>query len=334
MITQYIYDILLENDYVSIPDLGGFVCEYQSATIDKVKQELLPPSRKIAFNKALNQNDGLLVQYIVLEEGLTYKEADEKVRSFSKNCNQQLQQFGSLQLPKIGRLYVDEQSQMRFMASHEVLPLDSSFGLPKLSYVPVVKHALQEEVVQQEATIVAIDKQRAESKAKGWLYWAAASVAGVFLASTVWLNLGQPELKDLVTANFYHVNKVVLSTQQTILPSSGNEQIVSHDIAHYYQAKTFANAQAEQTSEVIEEISAEDVVSNESYPIVVGAFRGPITAGKYKDRLMSKGYETELMQPNDPTKLIKIVIHYTAETEEEALATIRKEVEENAWVLN
>src|SRR5690606_38994330 len=98
-----------------------------------------PPSRTIAFNKALQQNDGLLVQHIVLSDTVSYKEAEDKVKAFVAQCNQQLHQIGSVQFPKIGRLYMDELKHIQFAPSYETLPLDESFGLQVVALKPIAR---------------------------------------------------------------------------------------------------------------------------------------------------------------------------------------------------
>ncbi len=330
MNTQYIYDLLLDNDYVTIPGLGGFVCEYQSAVVQRYSSEIVPPSRKIAFNKALNQNDGLLVQYIVLRESLSYKEAEEKVRAFASACNLQLRQMGSLQIPKIGRLYSDESQQVHFSPSHESLPLDDSFGLPNVGCTPIPRILEEQEElvaaksVSDTAKVLPVQRQQ-----KSWLYWAAASVAGIFLAGTVWMNLGQPPVKNLVSADFYSYTKVVLSDNQNILPFSGNGHIKTETIGSFTGIST-ENRSAE------EETIAEEIAESftPKYPIVVGAFRGPITARNFKDDLAAKGYESEVLEPVAANKLYKVIVRYEAADEEEAVAAIRRDIDPFAWLLD
>lgn len=337
MNTQYIHDLLLDNDYVTIPGLGGFVCEYQPAVLDKLKSTVLPPSRRIAFNRALNQNDGLLVQYIVVRDSITYKEAEEKVRAFASQCNMQLRQMGSLQIPKIGRLYVDDADNIRFTPSHEPLPLDDSFGLPNVDLIPVIRRGeeLDEEIVEVEKVTTIVTK-----KQRGWLYWAAASIAGIFLMSTVWMNIGQPPIQNVVTADFFSSNKVITSLEQNVLPNKGNEEIKTQtfkpqDLSHLSHinlpASKIDNTQEE---EVVEGEILDAQNSSKVYSIVVGAFKGPITASRFKDNLIKKGYDAVLIEPTISSRLIKVVINYEALSEEEALVDIRTSVDEYAWLLN
>ena len=60
-LSQHIEVLLLENDCVIVPGLGGFVAHYTPA-IQVEENVFLPPTRTIGFNPQLKLNDGLLVQ--------------------------------------------------------------------------------------------------------------------------------------------------------------------------------------------------------------------------------------------------------------------------------
>lgn len=330
MISQYIYDLLLDNDYVAVPGLGGFVCQHQSALIDRQRAWISPPARTIAFNKALNQNDGLLVQHVVLKDLVTYKDAEDKVREFVTQCNQQLHQIGSIQFPKIGRLYMDELKNIQFTPSNESLPLDDSFGLASVTFVPVSRMATEaSEVVALEkegATVIPVYRTQ-----KRWPYWAAASFAGIFLMSTVWTNLGgQSALDNVMTAGMFSGHQIDISKHQH--PVVTDNQSIQ---AEYLSEAAWIKVQkAAEVAASVTDITENPVSSGSgAFPIVVGAFKGPVTAEKYMNRLKEKGYNAELMITS-PNTFIKVVINYTAENEEAALAHIRSEVEKDAWLLN
>ena len=202
MITQYIYDLLLDNDYVVVPGLGGFVCQYQSSILDRQRAHIQPPARTIAFNKALQQNDGLLVQHLVLRDQLNYKDAEDKVRQYVAQCNQQLHQIGSIQFPKIGRLYMDELKNIQFTPTYELLPFDDTFGFNPVHIQAISREEEEEtDIVEINPTpVITIQRQ------KRWPYWMAASFAGLLLMGSVWMNLGQPTFQNVLTAGVFSGN--------------------------------------------------------------------------------------------------------------------------------
>lgn len=323
MISKYIYDLLLDNDYVAIPGLGGFVCQYQSATMDRQRSLISPPSRTIAFNKALQQNDGLLIQHVVLKDVISYKDAEDKVRAFVTECNQQLHQIGSVQFPQIGRLYMDELRHIQFAPSYETLPLDNSFGLTAVPLMPISRMKLEPVEVEAHEEVAVVELSRTQ---RSWPYWIAASFAGIFMMSSTWLNIGQTTYKNAFTAGFFTSHEVQTPSQQKVI-TTDNSSIQSDYLYEMTQLKKVVTP-------TLEEVEEESVESTpQEFAIVVGAFKGPITAEKYKEALLSKGYKVETLRTS-PNTFVKVVVYVTATQEEEALASIRSNVEKDAWLLN
>jgi len=329
VIPQYIYDLLLENDCVVVPGLGGFLCQYQSARLDRQRLSVTPPSRTIAFNRALQQNDGLLVQSVVIGDQISYKEAEEKVREFVAQCNHHLHQHGSVQLPRIGRLYTDHLKHIQFTPSSEALPLESSFGLPVLTAKPVVRLRdalpdIVEEEVEAQAEVVPMRRQR------GWPYWIAASFAGIFIAGTLWINSGQTSINAAVEAGFFSSSATVKLSDQVQSVKMDNGQITTEYLAGITEKKL---DMLSESAFATEDVAADEaIVSPAIYPVVVGAFKGPITATRYRDDLIARGYQAELLNPTG-NAFYKVIINFQADDEATALRTIRDEVEKDAWLL-
>ena len=61
-LSRHIEILLLENDCVVVPELGGFIAHYQPARYVEDEGIFLPPMRTIGFNPQLTMNDGLLAQ--------------------------------------------------------------------------------------------------------------------------------------------------------------------------------------------------------------------------------------------------------------------------------
>ena len=61
-LAKHIEVLLLENDCVIVPGLGGFIAHYWCSKYNKETREFCPPDRSIGFNRKLVMNDGMLVQ--------------------------------------------------------------------------------------------------------------------------------------------------------------------------------------------------------------------------------------------------------------------------------
>ena len=63
IIDNYICELLYDHDCVIIPGLGGFIANFEPARIIRKQHTIMPPSKKIAFNGKLKNNDGLLADF-------------------------------------------------------------------------------------------------------------------------------------------------------------------------------------------------------------------------------------------------------------------------------
>ena len=117
-----------DHDCVMLPGLGGFVCNPRSAWYDEAKHQIVPPSRDVLFNARLTTNDGLVANELMAKRGVMYPEALKAVESLVGHLQQQLEAGTTVELPGLGKLYREEDQQVRFMADAEFERMLQSFG--------------------------------------------------------------------------------------------------------------------------------------------------------------------------------------------------------------
>ncbi len=152
-IINLIEDLLIEHNYITVPQFGGFVVREIDFELDS-ENKIQPRKRIIAFNKKLRSDDGLLVTEISLRENISQKKAVKIVESFSKklffllNNNQQLH-FGNL-----GEFIVNKEGNLIFYPN-ETNNLDKSmFGLGAISLGKGQPISSSQEVVKEEAPVI------------------------------------------------------------------------------------------------------------------------------------------------------------------------------------
>lgn len=136
-INRHIAALLYQHDCVIIPTFGGFVANSVPAREQVAKHIIYPPSKKIAFNKKLVYNDGLLANYIAQKQNITYTKANEQIASYVKICNQLLNEGGGLDIENIGRFFYDKERNLQFEADMGVNYLLASYGLTPVRIRPV-----------------------------------------------------------------------------------------------------------------------------------------------------------------------------------------------------
>ena len=125
-----------DHDCVMLPGLGGFVCNPRSAWYDEAKRQIVPPSRDVLFNPRLTTNDGVLANEVMAKHGILYPDAIQAVEGLVQHVQGALNSGQPFQLPGLGKLYKEEDGQLRFMADAEFERMLQSFGHASIPLVP------------------------------------------------------------------------------------------------------------------------------------------------------------------------------------------------------
>lgn len=124
-LAKHIEVLLLENDCVIVPGLGGFIAHRQQAVISQTG-EFQPPRRTIGFNPQLVMNDGLLVQSYMQAYNTDFPDATRRIEKVVTEMKDQLYQQGQVTLPHVGTIYYNMNGGYTFE------PASSSFFTPGL----------------------------------------------------------------------------------------------------------------------------------------------------------------------------------------------------------
>lgn len=111
---KHIEILLLDNDCVIVPGLGGFVAHYIDARFDENSNMFLPPFRTLGFNSKLDMNDSLLAQSYVEAYDISYPEALRKIDSEVVELKRSLEAEGYYELDNIGVISVNGEGKYEF----------------------------------------------------------------------------------------------------------------------------------------------------------------------------------------------------------------------------
>ncbi len=126
---RHIEILLLNNDCVIVPGLGGFTANHVPARYEEHENMFLPPLRTLGFNPRLNTNDFLLVQSFSEAYDISYPEAYARIESDTNEIRQQLNNEGSYELNDIGVLYLNEDGNIEFTPCEAGILTPSLYGL-------------------------------------------------------------------------------------------------------------------------------------------------------------------------------------------------------------
>ena len=126
---RHIEILLLDNDCVIVPGLGGFMAHHVEARYEEDEQAFLPPLRTLGFNPQLKINDSLLAQSYIEAYDISYPEALQRIEDEVNELTQILQNEGRYELNNIGIIELNEDGNYVFTPCEAGILTPSLYGL-------------------------------------------------------------------------------------------------------------------------------------------------------------------------------------------------------------
>ena len=353
MIDNKINSLLFTHDCVIVPGLGGFVASQAAANHNAVRHTFIPPTRVIAFNVFLRQNDGLLANFISSEEKISFSESMLIIERYVERCFMEMEAGRKVTVADIGQLYFDNEKNIQFTPDETSLHALDSFGLSSLRAVPVATKTKKENIffsplresANNEKGRKAQVRKKASSVPAGNRFVNIGLVAGVLLWAMFNVYIIAPNNFNLSALNPFE------NTSSRIRPVP-EEDSASHKEAAPAPAPIVPEKENTVTPYVTEEkpavksveenrpeeiIPSVDVKKNTTvktgnYFTVVGAFNVNSNVEKMLARLRENGYQNpgSIEKENKPTMVFAGQFAQKAD----ALKSLQhlKELGIDAWV--
>lgn len=346
---QYISELLYKYDCVIVPGLGGFVANYKSATIQPIQNTFSPPSKSISFNKNLNNNDGLLANFIAQKETISFDTATKKIEEYVSTINHDLKLKKRISLNDIGSIFLDSETRIQFEPQNSVNYLLGSYGLSVFQKQPIRRATIEDKITKEfkdrtAPMIVVKDGNRRSTK------WIAAAVIGIPLA---FLAGYMPMKYDLGSElNYANLNPFTPGLKSVYEPKKSTfvfndieESNIKEEISLagdnvYFLEVVFNKNEAPVMIQLKEKPIAEAVStyvasSNRElqYHIIGGCFSSKSNAKKMVRKLKNEGFNASIIGKR---KGLWTVSYNSFMTRREAIDALANAKDHNskAWVLN
>ncbi len=303
----YISQLLYDFNCVILPGLGGFVCNWNSAHINKVSHTFSPPFKNIIFNKNLLSNDGLLVGKIAEELNITYSEANKLLSDYVEELKLKLNIYKRIDLENIGVIYLDDEQNIQFIQSKNINYLKDSFGLAQFkvksitSEKPTVEVISKPEFAERKVLVEKIETSYNSKKRFKRLAYIAVPV--LLLAISIPFGI-QKTNKNRNMANLFSfldsgdqftTNNPTIDKIATPILKSSNANVETLDLKIDSLNKARIALAADTTN--VSTVSAQLInhTSIENYYIVAGCFANKENAVKLVLDLKQKGYDAQII---------------------------------------
>ena len=331
---RHIEILLLSNECVIVPDLGGFMTHHIDARYDADDQMFLPPLRTLGFNPQLTMNDSLLVQSYIEAYDISYPEALRRIESEVEELKQHIAAAGYYELNDIGELSLNEEGKYIFSPCEAGILTPELYGLSSFEMKPIAKaETIEEEKqeVQKETAPVLVDMTTGEEEdderalviKMSWIrntVAVAAAVLAFFLMTTPVSNSNSTQM------NMGGLNNPLLTSKpqkpatkpDTTIKISPDTIAVNKAVAEVKKDSVIAQPETEMTG----------------YYIVLASHVSMKNAQAFVDELHKRGFnEAEIFIRNNVTRVI--CGHFnTQNAAYNRLNTVRDNKGfEEAWVL-
>lgn len=299
-LARHIEILLLENDCVVIPGIGGFITNAEEARFLEQEWQMMPPYRSVRFNQALKNNDGLLVQSYMNIYDASFPAAQKQMQMDIDEMMDQLNLTGEYTMENIGTLRMDINRNISLETDESGINTPWFYGLSSFALEPVAAIEKQREIataIEQTSVLPVTSAGSDEEKSKTvvlkfnrhWIDIAVSAAAAVILFFLISYSSEPKATTDTLTASAVNIS----------------------------QQKT------------------EEVVPNGRFALVLASYTTRANGEEYIQKLAEEGYkEGRFFEKGKMTRVL--YGHYaTAEEADEALHELRNKNSEfkQAWVL-
>ncbi|MDA3929628.1 MAG: SPOR domain-containing protein [Prolixibacteraceae bacterium] len=277
-LANHISYLLKFHECVVIPEFGAFISNYRSAHFDGIRNVFTPPGKEVIFNSKINKNDGLLINYIVDVEKITYHQAQLSVLNFVDHLNATLNNGDQIDLETIGTLVFDKNGVIIFTA-YSNFEDTASYGLTEFKY-PTLKESKQITSFQQRPAIRAIHGHKDLLKI-------AASIALLLALSLYPIRNHNVHLKSSVLNTSDLLNTKLPVKSKSLVEESTSASISNDKISPYLLVggsfNVYKNA-SQMQNELVKEGYASEIIEMETglYRVIIDSYSNKNEAANAK----------------------------------------------------
>lgn len=324
---RHIEILLLSNDCVIVPGLGGFMAHHVDARFDEADGTFLPPLRTLGFNPRLTMNDSLLVQSYIEAFDISYPEALRRIEAEVEELRQHLESEDCYELNGLGTLRLNNDGNLEFEPCEAGILTPDFYGLSTFELMPLAteepKATESNEETLDETELTEEPADSAITIKMSWLRNAvavAAAVLAFFMISTPISN-----------------NNATLDVQQSAffkLPQHHASQ--DDDALNPSTSATDSTICQEESIKASEDI-VEETISAPTYTIVMASQVTQRNAEIFIAQLNKADYTKARLQTSSKTNMLRVVYGSYSSQEEaiDTLRSLRKQSKQfsDAWVL-
>lgn len=366
-LSKHIEVLLLENDCVIVPGLGGFIAHKRQAAYSIQKGEFMSPLRTIGFNPQLIMNDGLLVQSYMQAFNTDFPDATRRIEKTVVEMKDQLYQQGQVTLSNIGTIYYNMNGGYAFEPAAASFFTPSLYGLESFTFPLLQPHSIS----SPKQLIPKVQKEANKPKKHFPLRHFTRNVVAIAVAVCLFFVLSVPvENTYMDDANYASLGSIsmfdairnqsvatsIQTTPHTVVAQKAvkkqtgekrvrnnvntlkpvavkTEKIVSAPASNTTAAKTSVAKTETKAAQSSKQTSAQAAVSKKTAYIIVASLPTSDDAQREMKKFQQKGYKNCQVLESNGRFRIALEGYATSGEAYQKVQTLRNQEEfKNAWV--
>ena len=288
---KHIEVLLLNNDCVIVPGLGGFMGHYMDARFDEQESLFLPPLRSLGFNPQLTINDSLLVQSYVEAYDISYPEALRRIEAEVQELRLHLETEGKYELNDIGILSLNDEGHLTFAPCEAGILTPALYGLGSFEMPRIDTVASQ----NSETNSIGIHENAITIK-MSWIRNMVAAVAAII----AFFMIGTPVSDSEIPTNIQQSAFISIPSAHHATPAA---EVAAESIAKAIVETSMANGAATVSSEVNAETS-QSKEADAQYCLVLASQVSKKNAEVFISQLQAKGFEDVRILTTTMTRVV------------------------------
>ncbi|MCF6349856.1 MAG: SPOR domain-containing protein [Flavobacteriaceae bacterium] len=322
----YITDLLYRYDCVIVPNFGAFIANRKSATINV--NTFSPPYKQVTFNSLIQNNDGLLINYIAQVDKTPYEMALNYVNFKVQEWLDQLLN-DEINLKGLGSLFLIN-DKVQFEPEKNINYLTTAFGLSQF---------ISDDIQRTKSILVKSKKEVIPLKSipvlenKRVVY--KEQVESLEEKTPIYLTLEKRKktVSFIKYAAIFVLSASVLGMANKIHQNTLEKQ----QIAILKESQKVREAKIQKATFIIDTPLPTIILNTnkiKKYHIIAGAFRSKINADKKVDQLLNQDFNAKVIGKNK-WNLTQVAFSSFASLENAnvELAKIKKTIASDAWLL-
>lgn len=333
---RHIEILLLDNDCVIVPGLGGFMAHHVDARYEGAENIFLPPLRTLGFNPRLTMNDSLLVQSYIEAYDISYPEALRRIEAKVAEIRQHLDTEGTYELNGLGTLHLNDDGNLEFEPCEAGILTPTLYGLSSYEFMPLPSEELETTNSDEEARDkVDSPKDDAITIKMSWLRNAIAVAAAAIVFFMISTPVSNNTALDVQQSTFIPLPQYN-ATQDNEEIGGGSVKVAEETIVSQEESTPSAEAETVAEADATEEKTVADE-AKPTYTIVLASQVTQRNAEIFIDQLNQDGITNAKLQTSNKTNMLRVV-YGSYSTQEKAIDSLRSLRRQNkqfndAWVL-